>query len=120
MWYFSNFDFNAELFKRAYIDLMKQATYRPERSIKDVIINPPATIIFWEDGTKTVSKCDDSDTYSLETGFLVCIAKKVYGNKPFRKIMEEWVWTDDEDEKGNNTPSIPPDKLFDHKELSAQ
>ena len=27
--------------------------------IKNVIFNPPATIVFWEDGSKTVVKCQE-------------------------------------------------------------
>ena len=29
----------------------------PPSGIKKVIFNPPATIVFWEDGSKTVVKC---------------------------------------------------------------
>ena len=50
--------------------------------IKDVIFNPPATIVLWADGTKTVVKCqEDKDEYSKEVGLAMCICKKVYGNK---------------------------------------
>ena len=47
---------------------------------KRVIFNPPATICIWPDGTKTVVKCHEGDTYSRKTGLLMCIAKKAYGN----------------------------------------
>lgn len=45
-----------------------------------VIFNDPATIVLWDDGTKTVVKCQDGDVYSKQTGLLMCIAKKTYGN----------------------------------------
>lgn len=45
--------------------------------IKDVIFNNPATIIFWEDGDKTVAKCKEGETYSPEVGVMVCYFKKV-------------------------------------------
>lgn len=48
--------------------------------IKDVIFNPPATIVFWEDGTKTVVKCNEADTYNKRTGLLLCVVKKHFGN----------------------------------------
>ena len=32
--------------------------------IKKVIFNDPATIVLWDDGTKTVVKCSEGDTYS--------------------------------------------------------
>lgn len=34
--------------------------------IKKVIFNDPATIILWKDGTKTVVKCQEGDTYDKE------------------------------------------------------
>lgn len=56
-----------------------------EGDIKKVIYNPPATIIYWKDGTKTVVKCSDHDLdegrLSPETGLVYAIAKKVLGNK---------------------------------------
>lgn len=32
--------------------------------IKKVIFNPPATIVFWLDGTKTVVKCKEGEEFS--------------------------------------------------------
>jgi hypothetical protein len=46
----------------------------------DVIFHDPATIVFWEDGTKTVVKCQPGDEYDRLTGFLLCMMKKRYGN----------------------------------------
>ena len=37
--------------------------------VRNVIFNPPATIVFWEDGMKTVVKCSKDDTYDPERGF---------------------------------------------------
>lgn len=34
----------------------------------NVIFNGPATIVFWNDGTKTVVKCSDGDEYDPESG----------------------------------------------------
>ena len=64
--------------------------------IKDVIFNPPATIVLWADGTKTVVKCqEDKDEYYKEVGLAMCICKKVYGNKGnynnvFKKFIKEY------------------------------
>ena len=56
-----------------------------EGDIKKVIYNPPATIIDWKDGTKTVVKCSDEDLdagrISPEYGIVYAIVKKVLGNK---------------------------------------
>lgn len=51
-----------------------------EFSIKKVIFNKPATIVFWEDGAKTVVKCEKRDTFDYEKGIAMAIAKKALGN----------------------------------------
>lgn len=43
--------------------------------IKDVKFNPPATIVFWSDGTKTVAKSSEFDDYDPEKGFMLCVMK---------------------------------------------
>ena len=48
---------------------------------KDVIFAPPATIVYWQDGTKTVVKCSEEDEFSEEMGFVLCFMKKMFGNK---------------------------------------
>ena len=62
-------------------------------TIRKVIFNDPATIVFWEDGTKTVVKCAD-EVFDREKGLAMAISKKVYGNKGnyynnFRKFIPE-------------------------------
>lgn len=59
--------------------------------IKKVIYNPPATVIIWSDDTKTVVKCQEEDIYDKQTGFLLCIMKKIFGNK-FNDILRTWVF----------------------------
>lgn len=53
---------------------------KSELSIEKVIFNKPATIVFWEDGTKTVVKCGKRDTFDYEKGIAMAITKKVFGN----------------------------------------
>jgi hypothetical protein len=48
-------------------------------TIKEIMINKPATIIFWSDGSKTTSVCDDADKFDPEVGISICIAKKYLG-----------------------------------------
>ena len=50
-------------------------------SIKNVIFSPPATIILWGDGTKTVVKCSDGETYDYEVGLAMCLCKRMLGKK---------------------------------------
>ena len=48
--------------------------------INKTVFNDPATIVFWEDGTKTVVKCDTKDVYDAEKGLAMCFMKKALGN----------------------------------------
>lgn len=60
--------------------------------IVKVIYNPPATIILWEDETKTVVKCCETDIYDPEKGFAMAVIKKLCGNKsaPFHRLFKTW------------------------------
>ena len=56
--------------------------------IKQIIINPPATITIWKDGTKTV--CKSNEEYDPEVGVAMCIAKKYFGSRnQFTKAVKE-------------------------------
>lgn len=46
--------------------------------IKKVVFNPPATIVFWSDNTKTVVK-SSNELYDGEKGLAMAIAKKFLG-----------------------------------------
>lgn len=61
--------------------------------IKNVIFNPPATIVFWSDDTKTVVKCQDyEDTFDPEKGLAMAISKKAMGNKGnYYNTIDKWV-----------------------------
>jgi len=61
-------------------------------SIERVIYCGQATIVYWDDHTKTVVKCQDGDTHSKETGFAMALAKKVLGNSGnYNDIIREIV-----------------------------
>ena len=48
--------------------------------IKDVIFNDPATIVFWNDGSKTVVRAHGGDKFDPEKGLAMAFAKKMFGN----------------------------------------
>ena len=50
------------------------------QSVDNIIINPPATIVKWADGTKTVVKCQNDEEYDAEKGIALCFMKKMCGN----------------------------------------
>lgn len=56
--------------------------------IKKVIYNPPATIVFWDDGEKTIVKCCEEDQWDSEKGLAMAICKKLYG-KSFHKVFKD-------------------------------
>lgn len=60
--------------------------------IKDVIFNPPATIIIWEDKTKTVVKCGEKDIYDPEKGMAMAISRKALGDRgSYYNVFEKWL-----------------------------
>ena len=61
-------------------ELINMVLGAPKLSIKKVIFNDPATIIFWTDGTKTTVKADN-EPFDPEKGMAMAIAKKALGNK---------------------------------------
>ena len=68
-------------------------------SIKQVIFNDPATIIYWTDGTRTVVKCQDGDIYDPEKGLAMAISKKALGNKGnYCEIFKHWLPEEDEED----------------------
>lgn len=107
--------------------LEKNSSYQKPANppgIKDVIYNPPATIVFWTDGTKTVVKCGENDIYDPEKGLAMAIAKKAFGNQGnYYEVFKEWLpsefdWSDlDEYNKvdDQNTYSVLKSALSDLK-----
>ena len=83
--------------------------------IKNVIFNDPATIVFWDDGTKTVVKCQDGDEFDPEKGLAMAIVKKAYGNKGnYCNKLKKWL-PKKEPVDTNNSPNsifVPKDFTF--------
>jgi hypothetical protein len=67
--------------------------------IKRAIFNKPATIVYWDDGEKTVVKCKEGEQFDPEKGLAMAISKKALGNRgnyfnEFKKwLLEETVDT---------------------------
>lgn len=74
-----------------------KSTLTIKLAIKNVIYNDPATIIYWEDGTKTVVKAND-EPFDREKGFSMAVLKKLMGNQGsyFNEVKR---WTKDGDTK---------------------
>lgn len=64
----------------------------PKHAVKQVIFNNPATVVLWSDGTKTVVKCSENDTFDPEIGLAMAICKKAFGNTgAYNEVFKKWV-----------------------------
>lgn len=62
--------------------------------IKNVIFNAPATIVYWEDGSKTVVKCQEGDEFDPEKGITMAFFKRMHGNKGhYFEEIKKWTST---------------------------
>lgn len=60
--------------------------------IQQVIFNPPATIVIWRDGSKTVVKCGENDIFDPEKGLAMAISKRAFGdNRDYYEVFAKWV-----------------------------
>lgn len=71
--------------KRYYDYTQASAAYRSAFGIDKVVYSPPATIVFWKDGSKTVVKCSENDVFDPLAGIAFALMRKVYG-KEYRSI----------------------------------
>ena len=70
----------------------KEAANMTAASIKNVIFNPPATVVYWSDGTKTVVKCSANDMFDPEKGLVMAIAKRCANNSgSYYREIKKWV-----------------------------
>lgn len=62
--------------------------FKPEK----IIFNKPATIVYWEDRTKTTVKCHNEDRFDPEKGLAMAILKKISGNTgSFNEVLKNWL-----------------------------
>lgn len=54
-------------------------TRKKSLSIKNIVFNGPATIIFWDDNTKTIVKCGEGDVFDPEKGVAMAVMKRALG-----------------------------------------
>jgi len=55
----------------------------------NIIFNNPATIVYWEDGTKTIVKIMEGDVYDEIIGVAMAYTKKLFGsNTDFKNMVK--------------------------------
>ena len=60
--------------------------------IVKVIFNEPATIIIWDDGTKTVVKAQNGEVFDKEKGLAMAVVKKAFGNNGnYYNEFKKWI-----------------------------
>jgi len=89
-----NFEHNCNLYcvpKKGYT-FNNIAAEKRTLKIVNVIFNDPATIVFWDDGTKTVVQTREDDTFDHEKGLAMAISKKMLGNKyEYYNVFKHWL-----------------------------
>jgi hypothetical protein len=72
------------------------AKWGNDKPYKKVIYNPPATIVIWNDDTKTIVKTTDGEKFDPERGFLQAYYEKhngitkTQGNKILHELREQY------------------------------
>lgn len=77
--------YDAKTGKKYYDYTQASAAYRSAFGIDKVVYSPPATIVFWKDGSKTVVKCAENDVFDPLVGIAFALMRKVYG-KEYRNV----------------------------------
>lgn len=81
---------------------------KPELDFERIEFHDPATIVFWNDGTKTVVKTRHGDKFDKEKGLAMAIAKKVMGNtNKYYDIFEEYCFNEDDPEEKLDSDGEP-------------
>ena len=82
------------LYTLAAVDALTKEEEKEQVSnkIKDVKFNDPATIVFWEDDTKTVVKAQDGEKFDKEKGLAMAIIKKSQDNSSkYYEIFKKYI-----------------------------
>ncbi len=60
--------------------------------IERVIFNPPATIVIFKDGRKTIAKTMEEDEFQPEMGFAMAMMKEIFGTRgEYKRWIQQWV-----------------------------
>lgn len=83
-------------------------------NVSKIIFNSPATIVFWEDGTKTVVKCSAEDEFSEYYGFLAALGKKVYeSNSQIKELIDKKAERHENKKGEKDIPGVSMNSLTD-------
>ena len=66
--------------------------------ITKVIYEDDVTVVFWSDGTKTITRCANGEAYNQEYALMLCVLKKLYPHKKLSRLLQ--CWTNSENNRG--------------------
>ena len=98
----NGFDTNCNMTFESYKKQTRKTNYvyKSHSLIKNVIFNDPATIVFWNDGTKTVVKVNVNEDFDPEKGLAMAISKKMLGNKSnYYNEFKKWLPKEENEEE---------------------
>lgn len=61
----------------------------PKFEYKKIIFSGPCTIILWKDGTKTMARTNEEETFDPEKGVAVCFMKRALGEIEGKKVLRK-------------------------------
>jgi hypothetical protein len=74
---------------------------------KNIIFNNPATIVYWDDGTKTVVKIMEGDEFDEILGVSMAYTKKLFGsNAIFKRMVKSFIPLVPEEPKEVKEPEV--------------
>lgn len=64
---------------------------------RKIIFSPPATVVIWADGMKTVVKCKEGTEFNPYYGFTCALAKKIYqSNEKIKRMIKDAEYQNEE------------------------
>lgn len=69
------------------------APKRKDSGIKEVFFNEDkrTTCVLWKDGTRTIVKCNENDSWDKEKALSICYMKKFFDNKGyFNEVLKKY------------------------------
>ena len=81
-------------------DYIDKFGYIARVSIKQTLFKNPATVVFWDDNTKTIAKCNTPDVFDAEKGLLLCTVKKIAPNTNIEEMFSNWCVSTEECKPG--------------------
>ena len=79
-----------DLEKAAYREGPKFTNFKPQP--KKILLSGNRTIVFWNDGTKTIVKQSPTEQYSVYAAFTAALGIKLYGsNSKLKKMIRDKV-----------------------------